>query len=436
MIAASMDTRQRWLDGLRGIAAAIVTWFHFTVGEMHIPYRGFTDTPAEENRHLIQLPPFRTLFAGTAMVPLFFVISGYSVPLAIIRLRGQNHNADCYRKLTSSALRRGFRLYFPVLFICVISQLLFFAGAYSSWRFPETEGCPGAEPWSSIWPHLKCLSLSLVSALGLVPIGGTQGLNSQLWTMLVELHGSFLLYLTILALLSATPRARLATIGVLNFVLFWFGFHEFLCFFSGLLFAELDLVNYMSINLLPPVTHKSSSRRSKLFLIAVLAILAVGIYLISMPLRVDHYDEYWYSSEISILPFWNYPVKRINSWYSVGAVLTVFAIRHLPLIRKVLESPIPQFAGEISFSLYLIHQTFIRILRNLILETVCRTLWGKGFAATRDDEAGSHVYYLSWMVAVGVVGPLLVVTAVLMTRTVDRRSIALAYKLEEKMCRQ
>lgn len=152
-----------------------------------------------------------------------------------------------------------------------------------------------------------------------------------------------------------------------------------------------------------------------------------------MPLRVDHYEDYWYSSELTILPFWNYPIKRINSWYSVGAVLTVFAIRGLPVLKTALESSIPQFAGEISFSLYLIHQTFIRILRNPILEMVCRTLGGQGFAATRDDGYGSHVYYLSWVVATGVVGSLLVVTAALMTRTVDRRSIALAYRLEERL---
>jgi peptidoglycan/LPS O-acetylase OafA/YrhL len=146
----SMDGRQRWLDGLRGVAAVIVAWFHFTVGEMKIPYRGFNDEPAEQNRHIIQLPPFRILYAGKAMVTLFFVISGYSVPLAIIRRRSQNNNADCYRKLTSSVIRRGFRLYLPIILVCMTSQILFFMGAYSNWSFPRTEGCPRAPPWSAI----------------------------------------------------------------------------------------------------------------------------------------------------------------------------------------------------------------------------------------------------------------------------------------------
>ncbi|KAL2832429.1 acyltransferase 3 [Aspergillus cavernicola] len=428
---ASKEGRQGWLDGLRGTAAAIVAWFHFTVGEMHIPYRGFGDTPAEQNRYLIQLPPFRILFAGKAMVPLFFVISGYSLPLAIIRLRGQNNNVDCYRKLTSSVLRRGFRLYVPVLIVCMISQVLFFVGAYYSWFFPEGEGCPGAAPWSSIRQHFKCFASAFLSALGFVDPTSASGLNSQLWTMLVELRGSLAIYLTTVGLLSVTHRVRMTTIALLAFLFLWFGFHESFCFFSGLLFAELDLLNHSLPSFSVPVTQTVYARRPKRSLTATLALFVVGAYLLCLPYREDHDD--WYSSEIGILPFWDYPGKRITSWFSVGAVMVVGAIRNLPSIKKVLESPIAQFSGEISFSLYLIHQTIIRIFRGPILETVCWRFWGKGFGATRDDEAGSHVYYLSWMVAAAFIGPLLFISATLMTRTIDRRSIVLAYQLEERL---
>lgn len=72
-----INGRETWLDGLRGIAAAIVTWFHFTVGEMNTPYRSFWAEPVDENRRLIQFPPFRLIFAGQAMVRLLFVVSGY-----------------------------------------------------------------------------------------------------------------------------------------------------------------------------------------------------------------------------------------------------------------------------------------------------------------------------------------------------------------------
>ncbi|KAL2800061.1 hypothetical protein BJX66DRAFT_292257 [Aspergillus keveii] len=53
------------------------------------------------------------------------------------------------------------------------------------------------------------------------------------------------------------------------------------------------------------------------------------------------------------------------------------------------------------------------------------------FKATKADEAGSDVYYRSWSVAAAFIFPLLVMAAAVMTRTVDRRFIALAHQFEE-----
>ncbi|KAJ0417020.1 acyltransferase 3 [Aspergillus carlsbadensis] len=427
----SMGGRQRWLDGLRGIAAAIVAWFHFTVGEMKIPYRGFGDEPAEQNRRLIQLPPFRIPFAGKAMVTLFFVISGYSVPLAIIRRRGQSSNADCYRKLTSSVIRRGFRLYLPIIFVCITSQILFFMGAYSNWSFPRTEGCPRAPPWSATWQHLRCFALSFLSSIGFVEAKSSSGLNPQLWTMPIELKGSFAVYLIILGLLPATPKVRLMIVAILAALFLYFGFQELFCFFSGLLFAELEVMNQNGAIFVAPVTHKPPIAKPRWSLAAFIALFASGIYLLCLPYRGGSYEDYWYSSRLSILPYWDHPVKRINFWWFIGSIMLTAAIRCLPLIRKGLESPIAQFLGEISFSLYLLHQTFIRVLRNPILNWTCWKLWGRNFEATRADAAGSDVYYWSWTVAATFIFPLLVMSATVMTRTVNRRSIALTYQFEE-----
>ncbi|CEL04436.1 hypothetical protein ASPCAL05566 [Aspergillus calidoustus] len=376
MSKRSMDGRQRWLDGVRGIAAAIMACFHFTIGEMTIPYRGFTDEPAEQNRHLIQLLPFRILFAGKAIVTLFFVISGYSVGLAIIRRRGQNNNADCYRKLTSSVIRRGLRLYLPVTFACMTSQILFFMGAYSNWSFPRAEGCPRAPPRSAIWQHLKCFALSFRSSIGFVETKYGSGLNAQFWTMPIELKGSFAIYLTILGLLPATPKVRLTIVAIFAALFLYFGSQELFCFFSVLLFAELEELNQNRASVVAPVTHKPPMKKSRWSLAAFMALFAGGIYLLCLPYRGGSYEDYWYSSRLSILPYWDHPVKHINIWWSIGSII---AIRCLPIIKRVLESRIAQFLGEISFSLYLLHQTFIRVLRNSILNWTCWKLWGKSF---------------------------------------------------------
>src|SRR4051812_28203333 len=111
---ATFTNREIWLDGLRGVAALIVAWFHLTTGSLATPYRSFWDSPASENRHFIQIAPFRVIFAGQAMVDVFFVVSGYSISTGLIKLRNEGSIPDFYRKLTSSVVRRMFRLCFPV----------------------------------------------------------------------------------------------------------------------------------------------------------------------------------------------------------------------------------------------------------------------------------------------------------------------------------
>ena len=169
--------RETWLDGLRGVAALIVVWFHTTSGKLSTPYRSFWDLPATENRHLIQTLPFRLFFAGPGMVDIFFVVSGYSVSTGLIKLRNDHSSSTSlvgfYKKLSSSVVRRMFRLYFPVLIMSVASHVLFYAGLYTI-HFAKEAGCPGAEPWGNPVPHVQCLVRSFV---GVVNAEGYQSLT-------------------------------------------------------------------------------------------------------------------------------------------------------------------------------------------------------------------------------------------------------------------
>ena len=60
--------RTLWLDGLRGLASVCVALCHAVVFDspsiFGFAYRSYWAEPPEENRRLIQLPPFRILFAG------------------------------------------------------------------------------------------------------------------------------------------------------------------------------------------------------------------------------------------------------------------------------------------------------------------------------------------------------------------------------------
>ena len=156
--------REIWLDGLRGVAAVIVVWFHMTAGKLATPYRSFWDLPAYENRQLIQVLPFRIFFSGPGMVDIFFVVSGYSISIGLIKLRHEGSMARFYQRLTSSVFRRMFRLCFPVAIMMLGSHALYYTGIYTI-PFKEGTECAGAHPWESPIPHVQCLARSLVSII-------------------------------------------------------------------------------------------------------------------------------------------------------------------------------------------------------------------------------------------------------------------------------
>ncbi|KAB8304613.1 hypothetical protein EYC80_003989 [Monilinia laxa] len=423
--------RQTWLDGLRGIAAAIVAWFHFTSGEMEIPFRSFWDEPAEQNRRLIQLAPFRIAFAGQAMVSLFFVVSGYSISLAIIRYRDIDENLVFYRKLTSSVFRRGFRLYLPLLTLYLISHVAFYIGLYD-WEFGESEGCPAAKPWSNPFPHLDCLAMSFMTNLNLAGPYSTSGLNMHLWTVQSEFQGSLALYLTILGLASTKPRVRLGVVCFLSLIFLWFGQASFICFFAGLSLAEFDTIRKD----LPNVSFNiaSGTGRSVMRLIfrkiVTLALFAFGIYLLCLPSDERFPADFSFQTWMK-LPFWVDEHIRIICWYAIGAVLVVATLRNHPTLRIPLESRLAQYLGKISFSLYLIHLTIFRTLRDHILDGFCEIFWKKDFDDTRKDDDAFTVIFLAWSCAIIVILPLLIILSHYMTIFVDQRAIAIAHQLEK-----
>lgn len=423
--AASVKPRENWLDGLRGIAAAIVAWFHFTVGEMKTPYRSFWAVPADENRNPFQLPPLRLLFAGQSMVLLFFVISGYAVSTSIIRLR-DDAPAQFYRKLTSSVFRRGFRLYIPVLILCVICHMSLYIGLFN-WFPGELEGCSGAEPWSALQPHLSCLTMTFLTTLHLSGPFYVTGYNFHLWTISYEYQCSLAVYLIILGLASIRPKVRLVVIACLSATFMWFGSPILSAFIAGLLFAELDTLREASWSLGQKIEPTTVVRNSANIFTGLLFVS--GIYLLCLPQDPTFPPDFWFQSYLK-LPFYVDPEIRIRGWHAVGAILVVGTLRRHRFLRVPLESRPVQFLGTISFSLYLFHPLFIMVMRNRILEAVCHYLWGADFWQTQHDESAWYVIFLAWTVAAVAIGPSLILASVYMTKIVNRKSVVWSYKVE------
>ncbi|KAH9893105.1 acyltransferase 3 [Xylariomycetidae sp. FL2044] len=443
--------REIWLDGLRGFAAAIVAWFHFTNYGLKMPYRSFWDEPADQNRHLVQLAPFRIVSAGQAMVDIFFVISGYSVSVGLIRLRnrgggpaagggsGGGGGADFYRKVTSAVFRRLFRLLFPVLVISVISHTLYYLGFYA-WLFTEDQGFPGCVPYSNPWPHIRWF---LSGMSGFLNLDSNQNatLNDHLWTIPVEARGSLYVYTAIVGLASVRADLRPLLTGLLGLRFLWFGAPEFSAFFAGLTLAELDASSAEPVMRLPlplPETMEKTVAQAEAKIREFSnpikwGLFVAGVYLLCLPVQ-DPFPADWFFQTHLNLPYWTEWEIRMRSWQTIGAVLFIGTVRKTPVLKRPFETPFAQFLGHISFSLYLLHQTVYRIALNRVLDVVSLIFTGQGFwYAEKPENNAGHVFFLAWVVATLSIGSFLAVASRYMARTVDQRSVTLALRIE-KLC--
>ena len=443
--------REIWLDGLRGVAALIVAWFHLTTGVMDTPYRSFWDSPASENRHLVQIAPFRVIFAGQAMVDIFFVVSGYSISTGLIKLRNDGATSEFHRKLTSSIVRRMFRLCFPVTVVMLATHVLFYMGLFAL-DFGEGQGCPGAKPWSSPIPHIQCLIRSFFGILNL-QAGQDMTLNNHFWTIPMEIIGSMKIYMTLFGLSMVSETARLLVIGLLAVRGLWNEQPELLAFFAGHLLAELDasasLSNY-SLGLPSPLTAKWNSSKLTVCQATVTRIktffgyylFAIGIYLICLPAprwigegaKVPTWQPEWTLFRF-LLPFpWLDWASEMRTWHTIGAVIVVNSIRIFPRLRAPFESRIGQFLGYISFSLYLCHQTVYRILGVRLLSWTSVAMGSKDFWDAK-WQGKTATLLVSWIVTISIAGTVLMLVSRYMARVVDQRSVSIAVHIEKLLMR-
>ncbi|KAL5358919.1 acyltransferase 3 [Aspergillus floccosus] len=384
--------RIKWLDGLKGVAALIVAFNHYFHGHIDPPYRSFWDSPVEENRHLIQLPPIRLLWQVYAMVPLLMVASGYSISQRLLHLRDSNSPVLFLRRLQSSAFRRPLRLYLPVCLLATISQVAFFTGLYND-HYADNVLRP-LQPWTGPMAHVKYLCRYLVDGMNPINFVWTEGLNGQYWSMPHELRGSYIVYLVILTMCFWRPAVRVRALTGLLAYLLWYGHWDVFSFVGGLYLAELQVTDITS-------TRQDATRKSTTYYGRYLAFL-FGIYLLCLrgetelppeyrilsPLQPDHWTRHneWCDARFS--------------WNAIGSALVVFAISGLPRLQRPLNSRPAQYLGSIAFPLYLVHELVFRTGRNWLINAIWGSLvvdspypWGQHDRAM--DSLGS--FLVTWL---------------------------------------
>ncbi|KAL6403231.1 Acyltransferase 3 [Ilyonectria robusta] len=368
-----------YLDGVRGVAALIVSFGHFTRPgyDTHIGW-GVDGG----NYQFMRLPFCRLVYSGGAAVAVFFAISGYVLsykPIQHIR-NGKWHTFST--ELSSMAFRRAIRLYLPTTISTAIIACIMQTGifertqsiennrTYFNYNVPfHIRALPSASEeftrwvdvvtgaffpfsWDKYEPY-QCRLLHLPRFPLQLHANQTLGYDGHLWTIPIEFRGSFYLFAVILATARLQTKYRLLTVAAIIYYGYICSKWEFILFLSGIPLVEWDHIRGAHI---PPSVlgaKETTPSRSALKTIFWHLVSALGLFFLSQPEEGGETTPDW-AYLTSLIPEW-WQVEQQRYWQSAGAVCFLFGVAHSPWWQQVFTSRIAQYLAKISYSIYLVH---------------------------------------------------------------------------------
>lgn len=388
------------LDGLRGVAAVIVVNFHILFS--YTKFHDFGYGLDEENTWFFQLPFVRLVHAGHAMVVVFFVVGGYVLSIKPLALVNSGQMDRFYGSLVSSIFRRGFRLYIPAIVATFISMVTLYAGLWEHSRqyitkdkkyiyYADNHIYPAKLFTEQILHWLEQTKL-LTNVFTYYNKGFSFPYYPQydphLWTIPVEYRSSLTLFLTLFALSRCKSCARIAFMLLLNLFCISWDRWELVCFLSGSLLCEIDIrtgilslpkpANYEIEPKVPQDTNTEDTPNLPLFTTTTTTtsaptntrlspikrtitflLFTLSLYLLSAPpLKISQTPGY--TSLSPLIPSTYSDPKRFP--HTLGALLLLYCTLRSSTLTTVLNHPLPQYLGKISFSLYIVHGPIIHII--------------------------------------------------------------------------
>ena len=400
-----------WLDGLRGVAALIVFFHHYS--QIWLPGLRPGWGSSSSANHILQLPVVRILFSGGAMVSIFFVVSGYVLSTKPLRLIHEGKNEELLANLASSTFRRGPRLFVPCVASTFITALLAMMGAFVD------EGVARHYPREgTLWAQMA--SWAHETAWFVNPRAEGTGFEPNLWTIPTEFSGSLLVFLCVLGLSRVRDVVRLGCLVGLIMYWLWFGYWMTILFLGGVLLADIQHHRCESPSKDPSTGLKSRRDKILQWLLVFLA-----LFLLSMP----EYDEavtesYGYATLSTSLtpPSWHNHWGPGRWWPCLSSLMLVAIIDHAgseSIIQRCFTWRFPQYLGRISFSLYLCHGMMLYSL-GLRVTNLCFFLFGR---------KSTFRYGFSLSIGTCVFVPVLFWVSDVFTVVVDRGAVVLSRSL-------
>jgi peptidoglycan/LPS O-acetylase OafA/YrhL len=392
-------TSTSYLNGLRGVACLIVYNYHLTI-------LFNTDLKAK----LSTLPFVNLLVAGHGATMVFFVLSGFVLsysPLSKIS-SPESRDSALLTSLWSSTVRRGFRLFTPLVVLALaLSFITFFLPV-----FPAYEGLPWArvEPKTlgAFFHHLGTYAQNVCLLTDPFTWEFVQPPTLEhAWTLPFEYRGSLVVFLLSIACARLTPRCRkLLLVAFALWALYWVRWDVF-CFTSGMFLAELRFQPLPRLSLSFFSWSYGSSIRHKEELLPLAATeveedarprrpwaklahavplrQAVGLLALPLAILICAWPDGAaggaiepYASLHAVFTPAQYAGIHIDFLYaSVGAVMVLASLEALPAAQWLLSTAPFRYLGEISFSFYLLHLLLIHFMTAHILTFLTGSFgWG------------------------------------------------------------
>lgn len=434
-----------WLDALRGLAAFNVFIYHYA--EQWVEKEAsWADGPGNNPHAWWAMPFLRTWYdAGNAAVCLFFAISGYVLTARILGLIRQQRHEEVLGALSSALLRRGIRLYMPVV---VITFLLM------NWAY--WTGIPLArdlELQPTYWLELSRWYTEFTRLW--MPLRYPDRWQELMnpydgnisWTIPLEYYGSITVYIALLLTARITSfGTRVALFTALMYMYIVKDEWYVVQFLLGAIYAEYQLVSEERKRKAEARGDPDPPRwRVRAFKAWMIFNLIFGLYLAGMPgkrlLEPDHRTK-----EPEARPFFDwmsgwwvpidwYEFKQIDRYFwSAGANCIIVAFGELPALQRVLNKRPFQYLGRLSFGLYLCH---IFVGRGILshLDSLYLNIVGlDGSAGVAGQQAGAS-YAVAYFIRMVVATPVNLFVAGLFERWVDTPSVDLGKQFEKLVLR-
>lgn len=320
-----------FLDGIRGWASVMVLLSHLAVFFLANTVPGLKGWF------------FGFATDGNLAVFIFFVLSGFALSTGYVQ-------SGKLSVLTSLTLRRYLRLAIPIFFSSLLAFALMCLGLF----FNTGAGELSQNAWTSNFytfqtSLLSCMKFALYDVF--VRYDGAVSFNPVLWTMSIELWGSFVVF-AICALVMHL-RARMLILASIIGYLYVVNSIWYLPFVSGI---AITLVH-----------HRYGLSLNRYFRFAAPLLIGLIIYYSASTMRGGAFG----------LP----AMPRADLYNILAASGLVLVAACTTQVRRFFESKLSKYLGSISFSLYLTHFMVICSFSSYLL------IWLERFGLSRETSS-------------------------------------------------